>query len=116
MARSVARSSRNTNGVEARAWHKINPPMLKMSIGPGTSSPSAARITRLSQPRSAHQEDPGDGETGVAPATETERREPDFASGKIGALDHARPNPMANTTATVPTTKMKGIGQDAGDD
>ena len=50
MARSVAVSSRKTNGVEASAWHRIRPPMLKMSIGPDPSMPSAARITRLSHP------------------------------------------------------------------
>ena len=119
MARSVEVSSRNTNGVEASAWHRIRPPMLKMLIGP-ESLEAERRADHQIEPSciGPHQEDPGDGENRRRHQQGKEdEREPDFATGKIGALDEPRQTERDHEYEDDRAgDEDEGVGQDAGID
>ena len=114
MVRSAALSSRNTNGVEASAWHRIRPPMLKILIGPEPSRPNAARIARLSQPAFGPiRKIQAMARTGVGTSKGNRMSVNQISrpGRSVRSTSHASAKPMANTTTTVPATKIEVSGR-----
>ena len=114
MERKVAVSSRKTNGAEASAWQKINPPMLKTLIGPSPPRPNVARSARLSQPafgpiRKIH----AIASTGIGTSSgnRISGNQISRPGRSVRSISQASAKPMVKTSTTVPATKTKVSGR-----
>ena len=88
--------------------------MLKMLIGPGPSRPSAPRIARLSQPAFGPiRKIQAMASTGIGTSNgnRISANQISRPGRSVRSISHAKPKPMANTSATVPATKMKVSGR-----
>ena len=88
--------------------------MLKTSIGPEPSSPSAARIARLSQPAFGPiRKIQAMASTGVGTSNGNRMSANQISrpGRSVRSTSHASANAIANTTTTVPATKTNVSGR-----